>query len=341
MTVRAVEWKKPYRWGKAIEITEDKVINLRLREENNLIIRDEWDNEIYVDLQLDDEVRPTDAFPVWITTWRAVVDNWWDEAWTILICKTTSWDYFRFLYWDNGKIYIDNWTGIFKQIYLKGEVDALLQELRNYIDTELAKKEDKLTAWANITIQDVTDPVTWDIIHEISADGTTYTAWAGIDITNEEISVDTSWASSWQVLSADGQWWVAWVNQSGWATYTAGNGISIDANDEISVDTSVVATQTDLSNKQDSLTASTWISIDSSNNISNTLPWPVVSGTAPSNPTQWALWYDTTVDVLKLYDGTNWKSLVISGDVGVNYMIQSSNSDPASGTASNIITLVP
>lgn len=296
MTVRAVEWKKPYTWGKAIEITEDKVINLRLREENNLIIRDEWDNEIYVDLQLDDEVRPTDAFPVWITTWRAVVDNWWDEAWTILICKTTSWDYFRFLYWDNGKIYIDNWTGSFKQIYIKGEVDALLQELRNYIDTELAKKEDKLTAWANITIQDVTDPVTWDVIHEISANGSTYTAW---------------------------------------------NWINIDANNEISVDTSVVATQTDLSNKQDSLTASTWISIDSSNNISNTLPWPVVSGTAPSNPTQWALWYDTTVDVLKLYDGTNWKSLVISGDVGVNYMIQSSNSDPASGTASNIITLVP
>lgn len=45
-----------------------------------------------------------------------------------------------------------------------------------------------------------------------------------------------------------------------WATpadeiYTAGNGINIDADNEISVDTSVVATQTDLAGKQDTLTA--------------------------------------------------------------------------------------
>ena len=55
-----------------------------------------------------------------------------------------------------------------------------------------------------------------------------------------------------------------------WATpadeiYTAGNGISIDANNEISVDTSVVATQTDLAGKQDTLTAGSNMTI--SNNV--------------------------------------------------------------------------
>ncbi len=67
MTVRAVEWKKPYTGWKAISIDENKVISLNLRDENNLIIYDEWDDEIYVDLQLPDEIRPTDAFPVWVT----------------------------------------------------------------------------------------------------------------------------------------------------------------------------------------------------------------------------------------------------------------------------------
>lgn len=32
----------------------------------------------------------------------------------------------------------------------------------------------------------------------------------------------------------------------------------------------------------------------------------VVSATAPSNPTEWMVWYDSTNDVLKTYDWTNW-----------------------------------
>ena len=53
-----------------------------------------------------------------------------------------------------------------------------------------------------------------------------------------------------------------------WATpadeiYTAGNGINIDADNEISVDTTVVATQTDLAGKQDTLTAGSNMDITS------------------------------------------------------------------------------
>ena len=152
MATRIVEWKKPYTWWKAIEITEDKVINLRLRDENNLIIYDEWDNEIYVDLQLPDEITPTDAFPVWVTTGRVIVDNGWDWQGTIVCFKTTSWDNIKLLYADDWKLYIDNWTGTFKQIYLKWEVDALLQALRDYVDQQLALKQDKIIAWDRITI---------------------------------------------------------------------------------------------------------------------------------------------------------------------------------------------
>lgn len=140
MTVRAVEWKKPYTWGTAIEITEDKVINLLLREANNLL-QVNGNNELFCDLQLDDELRPTDDFPVGVTTWRIVIDNWWDWEWTILCAKTTSWDNIKLVYTDAWEIYVDNGTGTFTRMYKKPEVDALL-----------ALKQDVLTAWDNITI---------------------------------------------------------------------------------------------------------------------------------------------------------------------------------------------
>lgn len=152
MPVRNVEWKLPYTGWKAISIDENKVISLNLRDENNLIIYDEGDDEIYVDLQLPDWIRPLDAFPVGVTTGRVLVADDWDVTWTIVCFKTTSWDNIKLLYGDDGKLYIDNWTWTFKQIYLKGEVDALLQALREYTDAQLALKQDKLTSWDNITI---------------------------------------------------------------------------------------------------------------------------------------------------------------------------------------------
>ena len=126
MTVVLTEWEKKYTWGSAIEITANRVVNLLLREENNLIKID--DNEIYTDLQLEDWLTPSDTLPVGVTTGRVLQADWWIATWTMLCFKTTSWDYVTWIYGDDGKLYIDNWTGTFKQIYLKSEVDALLQE---------------------------------------------------------------------------------------------------------------------------------------------------------------------------------------------------------------------
>ena len=211
MTVRAVEWKKPYTWGVAIEVTEDKVINLRLRDENNLIIWDEEDNEIYVDLQLWDEITPTDDFPVWITTGRAIVDNWWDATGTLVCFKTTSGDNIKLFYTDSGSVFVDNGTWTFKQIYLKSEVDALL-----------ATKQNLLTAWDNITI---------DSNNVISAD-------KGIVVSNTQPSDATEWLLWYNTVTDQlkvydwTDWnWIWWW---GGSTYTAWHWINIDANDEIS-----------------------------------------------------------------------------------------------------------
>ena len=128
----------------------------------------------------------------------------------------------------------------------------------------------KLTAGSNITISGNT----------ISATDTTYTHFAGATASADGVQglVPGPLAGDQdKFLKGDGTW--AAVQSGG--TYTAGNGISIDANNEISVDTTVVATQNDLAGKQDALTAGTNISI-SSNTISVT-GMPVLYATQGQN----------------------------------------------------------
>ena len=176
MTVRAVEWKLPYTWWKAITVDENKVISLNLRDENNLIIYDEGDNEIYVDLQLPAWIRPNYAFPVWITTGRVLVADDWDVTWTILVAKTTSWDVIKLLYGDDWTLWMDNGTGLFKQIYFKADVDLIITNLTNYINTELAKKQDKLTAGTGISIIDNEIANNWVTSFNGNTGAVTYTA---------------------------------------------------------------------------------------------------------------------------------------------------------------------
>ena len=236
MSVRNVEWKLPYTWGKAITVDENtKVISLNLRDENNLIIYNQLDDEIYVDLQLPDWIRPQYAFPVGVTTGRVLSANDWDVTWTLLIAKTTSWDVIKLLYWDDGKLYIDNGTGIFKQVYLKPEVDALL-----------AVKQDKLIAWENIVIApdwktisaissamstflslwdcSTGEPLsfhgslpyeykTWDYFLVETVDSTTNYRpnWVAYDGTASQV-VETEEVAVWDVYIYDGAVWLLQIN---------------------------------------------------------------------------------------------------------------------------------
>lgn len=175
MPVRNVEWKKPYTWGTAITVDpETKVISLNLRDENNLIIYDAWDDEIYVDLQLPDWIKPTDAFPVWVTTGRVLVADWWSVLGTLICAKTTSWDNIKLLYADNWQLFIDNGSGTFKQIYLKAEVDALLLWLRESLETQITAISNRVSALeSKATIIDSTEPSTgveWQLRYDTTND---------------------------------------------------------------------------------------------------------------------------------------------------------------------------
>ena len=164
MVVKITEWEKTVSWWNAIEVTANKVINLLLRSENNLLKVEQ--NELYCDLQLEDWLTTSDALPVGVTTGRVLEADWWVKSWTMLCFKTTSWDYVTWIYWDDGKLYIDNWTGTFKQIYLKDEVDALFAQLRSEISAvgysgEYNDLLNKPTLWTAAALDVWSNP--WEI----------------------------------------------------------------------------------------------------------------------------------------------------------------------------------
>lgn len=115
MAVRIKDWMIPYTWWVGIEITNNHVINVLLREMNNLIHVNE-NRELYVDLQLDDWIEPSDDFPVGVTTGKILEEDWWQQNGIILNRKTTSGDYVRLIYANDGKLYYDPWTWVWNEL---------------------------------------------------------------------------------------------------------------------------------------------------------------------------------------------------------------------------------
>ena len=271
MTVRAVEWKKPYTWWTAIEIDENKVISLRLRDENNLIIYDAWDNEIYVDLQLPDWIRPLDAFPVGVTTGRVLVADDWDKTGTIICAKTTSGDNIKVLYADDWTLWIDNWTWIFKQIYFKADVDLIIQAIQNQIDA-LSWLGKFLSLWDGETWMPISFPLatpyeyhTWDWYMINVVDNTTNYRpnWTEFDWTASS-TVETQATEIWDVYIYDWSTWLLQKNGGGWGSAVLFSQVLWDPYSNTNLATALNA-------KQDELTA--WTNIQISNNVISATWW--------------------------------------------------------------------
>lgn len=215
-------------------------------------------------------------------------------------------------------------------------------------------KQDALTAWSNITISWTT----------ISSTDTTYTAGTGIDITNDEISVDNTVAMATDVntktfyLSStndltNAQAAYDWIQLGNEAIIKYNNVAYLRRHDNPNVylfraipqilqaDSTVIWTDSiNYMNIQLLMNGSTVSSIIFTNNssryinanrdystpytpqydgspatkkyVDDSIGWindVKQSASAPSSPTEWMVWYDTTNDVLKVYDGSNWNEV--------------------------------
>ena len=286
MATRIKDWEVPYTWWIWIEITNNHVINVLLRELNNLIHVNE-NRELYVDLQLDDWIQPDDDFPVGVTTWKILQEDWWQQSWIILNWKTTSWDYVRLIYANDGKLYYDPWTWEWIQIttwwdlpWVATSTELWLVKLGS--DVEQTESIETPTATA----------------------GRTYAVQLNAD--NQAV-VNVPWENAEYESLPEEQWWTDESLVTTWEKYiwnhkqdalTAGTRITIDQNNVISADISGVMTYM-------------WNVTDSSQ--------------LPASWNQWDCWYDETAKTLWAWDGTQWNDIGGTGIDLTNYFNMTTN----------------
>lgn len=304
MAVRIKDGMIPYTWWQGIEITNNHVINVLLREMNNLIMVNE-DRELYVDLQLPDGIQPDDDFPVWVTTGKILQEDWRDQSGIILNWKTTSGDYVRLIYANDWKLYYDPWTWQWIELWGSGAsvwvaTSTALGTIKLGSDTKQTVAPETPTSTANRSYAVQLNNNNQAIVNVPWTD-TTYTAGTNITIdNNNQISANlpqalvykgtvndlTDLPASWTVWDTyfveweDGMYSWDWTQ---WA-YVWGTGIDVsnffnkltDNSDDITQGTTnLFVTQAEKNywnGKQDHLTAWNWIDI-TNNVVSNDLPF--------------------------------------------------------------------
>ena len=83
-----------------------------------------------------------------------------------------------------------------------------------------------------------------------------------------------------------------------------------------------------------------WVTSVNGNTWAVTVNDVKVSASAPSNPTEWMSWYDTTNDALKVYDGSNWiQTWAVTSVNWQTWAVTVSEFTPSSaGTTDQILT---
>ena len=353
MAVRIKDGIIPYTWWIWIEITNNHVINVLLRELNNLIHVNE-NRELYVDLQLEDWIEPDYDFPVGVTTWKILQEDWWQQSWIILNWKTTSWDYVRLIYANDGKLYYDPWTWEWIELATGESIAPILENLN--------VKMFEIDSTSETTVgQEVVD---W------------YLDWNyPIVVYNNQSYIQEATPTQWQIrfywihtteVHGLNNWTSSVCRNVLYATYVDGE-FTWWMEDFIQISPTVVwvgvwyqtaFTPTDdwdpatkkyvddwLATKQDILTPWTRITIDQNNVISAdisgvmTYMWNVTDSSAlPSSwQNQWDCWYDETAKTLWAWDGTQWNDIGGTWIDLTNYFnMQTNTSDDITEWSTNL-----
>ena len=324
MAVRLKEWLIPYTWGIGIEITNNHIINVLLREANNLI-HVNGNRELYVDLQLDDIILPDDDFPVWVTTGKILEENGWEQSWLILNWKTTSGDYARIIYAVDDNIYMDCWDGVWRLLWISEEVLAQINTQTFYITdehnlTNWQKAYDWYNEWKDALIgyNDAvytlvgTSSDTWVLTLEFRDTKAVIEDWQSTSTSKQEF-IKLNVLESTNTISSINIWEIqispnvlaTWVNYN--TPYTP---------EYLWSPTTKKYVDDWLATKQPLLTAWTRITIDPNNVISADITWLFIYkwnvatvNDLPANPTVWDTYLVETTGLLYAWDWTQWNPL--------------------------------
>lgn len=333
MAVRIKESSTPYKAGIGIEITNNHIINVLLREANNLIHVNE-NNELYVDLQLPDGIEPDDDFPVWVTTGKILQADWRPQSGLILNRKTTSWDYARLIYANDWNVYIDCWDWIWRLLWGEGtRCNTRTFWIETTQDLDVAQQVyDWIKAWNNALI--IHDIGRWPQCYTLSGEktiGTTkdfqfashYESFINWQQGYTTISLPT--AQIWVDITTDEVTYIIFwsMRQDSFIDPTATSMIYDNAfmPTEPFHPTTKQYVDDELAKKQDLLTAWTRITIQRDPNTGDLVISADVSGVMtykgnvtdpsqlPASGNVWDCWYSESDWHMYAWDGTQWKDI--------------------------------
>ena len=113
--------------------TAQRTMRTLLRETDNVLHYNNSD-ELYADLQFENWLTPTSAFPIWISVGNVDSIDGWTQSWVLMNAKTDT-TYMRWLYGDDGKLYFDGGLWVFKTIATTDDITSALSTLRNELST--------------------------------------------------------------------------------------------------------------------------------------------------------------------------------------------------------------
>lgn len=116
--------------SRAVYSADEYYIKTLLRAANNVLHYNNQD-ELYADLQLENWLTPTSAFPIWVAVWNVDSTDWRTQSWVLVNARTTDDHYIRRLYGDDGKLYFDGGTWVFETIATTDDITSALQTLRS------------------------------------------------------------------------------------------------------------------------------------------------------------------------------------------------------------------
>ena len=116
--------------SRAVYADQEFYFKTLLRAADNLLHYNSND-ELYADLQLENWITPTSNYPVWVCVWNVSSTDGWSQNWLLVNSKTTDWNYLRWLYGEDGKLYFDWGTWVFEEIFTSADVSDILDTLRS------------------------------------------------------------------------------------------------------------------------------------------------------------------------------------------------------------------
>jgi len=155
--------------SRAVYADQEFYFKTLLRAADNLLHYNSND-ELYADLQLENGITPTSNFPIWVCVGNVNWTDGWSHSGVLINSKTLDWNYIRWLYGENGKLYFDGWTGVFKEIFTSDDVSDILDTLRS----ELAEVA---FTWKSSDLDNDADFNSVPVLTEEQREDLPWTAW--------------------------------------------------------------------------------------------------------------------------------------------------------------------